>query len=46
MLEFVLFVSGIVLLACGIIAWLALLCRHTHPQREGVRKRVPASNLK
>ena len=46
MVEFALFVSAVTLLTCGIIAWLALLCRHTHPQRDHARKRVPASNLK
>jgi hypothetical protein len=46
MFEFALFVSGTTLLAFGIIGWLFLLCRHTHPQRAGVRKNVPSSNLK
>ena len=46
-LDFALFFASVTLVACAIISWLALLCRHTRPQPQHImKKRLPVSNLK
>jgi hypothetical protein len=46
-LDFALFFASVTLVACAIISWLALLCRHTLPQPQHImKKRLPVSNLK
>ena len=41
-----LFLAGIILIACALLGGLYLACRHSRPDEEKPRKRIPVSNLK
>ena len=42
----VLFLAGIILIACAFLGSLYLTCRHSRPDEEKPRKRIVVSNLK